>query len=246
LIEEVFPTVYGDLITQLISQQVDHERVTSALPTEDQTRANWEPLLGPLYQTHLINDSIFWTAASSGKWDTISNVNFLQEDLDGQDDSDELRAVRNMLTHGNVQVVHYSASFVRTIRAHFGREIQTLNPGRVRAVLRRYGNLLTSQNRETKLHILSYLMSDSCYSDLHGIQLLPLDNGSFVEFDAARQKVFVENRDHPKSLLMPGFEGRFVSPDLPYGIVNHFASALNGKQRLFKRCIKPLITPISS
>ena len=51
--------------------------------------------------------------------------------------------------------------------------------------------------------ILTYCLSDSCYNDLRGLNLLPLANGSFTNFDATseQQTVFLCSDDCPRSLL---------------------------------------------
>ena len=212
MIEEVLPTLYRDLLTQLVSQGVDHERVTLALPTEGETKPKWKSLLGPLYRTHLINSNIFWTQAGLGRWCKISEVYFLKEDVEGDEDSEAQEAVRNLLIRGNVQIVQIPSELVRTINQHFAGRIKSLNPGSMREFLRKNSFLLKDLNREKKLLILSYLLSDSCYSDLKDVQLLPLDNGAFEAISSLRPSIFIEADGHPKSLLMPGFQGRFIHP----------------------------------
>ena len=48
-----------------------------------------------------------------------------------------------------------------------------------------------------------YCLSDSCYSDLSGLKLLPLADGTFIEFDThfGVQEVHLCSTDCPHSLL---------------------------------------------
>ena len=78
MIEEVLPTLYRDLLTQLVSQGVDHERVTPALPTEGETKPKWKSLLGPLYRTHLINSNIFILVCNTPVLSNLSKLKLNQ------------------------------------------------------------------------------------------------------------------------------------------------------------------------
>ena len=212
-------------MSQLVSQGVEHNRVILALPTEDVTKPKWKSLLRTLYQTHLIATKILWTLAGGGQWVSPLRAIFLREDVDNDEDSEELCAVRIFLIHCGVELVKVSHTLIGTIK-RYTPVSNIFGTKNVSAKCRKFPRKLASQRRETKLHLLSYIVSRKEYDNIKGVQLLPLDDGTFEVFDVNCQSVFVESKEHPKLLLMPGFKGRFISPDLPSGIVSHFKAAL--------------------
>ena len=62
-----------------------------------------------------------------------------------------------------------------------------------------------------KLHLLSYLLSKGNFSLVNGLELLPLQNGSFTTFQDARfysQKVYTCSSEDQK--LFPGLENQML------------------------------------
>jgi sacsin len=59
---------------------------------------------------------------------------------------------------------------------------------------------------------LSFILQDGNWGDLGGIELLPLDNGTFTTFPTAVQAedIYVLNEEYAD--LFPGLGSRFVSP----------------------------------
>jgi len=231
LITDILPKVYLNFIQALICQNFDREKVYAALPTEESTLKNWQSLLQPFYQIQLLTEPFLWTLASGGQWISVSKAFFLSEDFGA--DSEILESVRTFLVDINIKVVDIPKPLLKTIKKLLGNDIRSLGPKNLRNFCRQNSQSLNEQSFETKLNLLEYILSDGNYGDLTGLQLLPLDDGNFVVFDRQRKHIFIESENHPKSLLMPGFYGRFLNPNISASIKEHFVAATGRICELF-------------
>ena len=93
---------------------------------------------------------------------------------------------------------------------------------------------LSTQSFDSKMHLLSYALSDGKYIGMEGICLLPLDNGSFEILSEILQTVYIDSDSHSRALLMPGFTGRFLNQGVPKNILHHFQTAIynSGKSKI--------------
>jgi sacsin len=192
---------------------------------------NWQSLLQPFYQIQLLREPFLWTLASGGQWISLSEAFFLSEDFGT--DSEVLESVRTFLVDINIKVVDIPKPLLKTIKKHLGDHIRSLSPKDLRNFCRQNNQSLNEQPFETKLNLLEYILSDRSYGDLTGIQLLPLDDGNFEVFNRQRKHIFIESENHPKSLLMPGFSGRFLNPNISRFIKEHFVAATGRISKLF-------------
>ena len=112
-------------------------------------------------------------------------------------------------------------------------EIQCLGPDALRNSLRKHPLILNKETFESKMKLLSYALSDEKYDQMEKIRLLALDDGSFAEFDKTNQTVFIDSDDHPRSLLMPGYRGRFLNQALPQTIRTKLIRAIGESCSLF-------------
>ena len=231
LITDILPKVYLNFIQALICQNFDREKVYAALPTVESTLKNWQPLLQPFYHIQLLTEPFLWTLASGGQWISLSEAFFLSEDFGA--DSEILESVRTFLVDIGISVVDVPKPPLETIKKYLGNHIRSLGPKNLRNFCRQSSQSLNEQSFETKLNLLEYILSDGNYGDLTGLQLLPLDDGNFEVFDRQRKQIFIESENHPKSLLMPGFYGRFLNPNLSAFIKAHFVAATGNICELF-------------
>jgi sacsin len=222
LIKEVLPSVYQELLTQLIANDICHSKVFLAFPTLRETKDNWSTFLEPLF-LELINHNTFWTRASGGHWIKPTEAFYLKEDVEGVEDSEELCTIRTFLVQARVLLVELPKNLMASVETLLREKIrhQILGPERVRRECKEKKMVLTSQSWKSKLQLLSYILSDQKYSDMLGIELLPLDDETFEKFDSSRPKVFISSDLHPKKLLLPGFCGRFLHQDTPQNLRSH-------------------------
>jgi sacsin len=169
--------------------------------------------------------------ASGGQWISLSEAYFLSEDFVA--DSEILESVRTFLVDIDIKVVDVPKPLLKTIKKLLGNHIRSLGPKDLRHFCSQNSQNLNEQSFETKLNLLEFILSDGSYGDLTGIQLLPLDDGNFEVFDRTRKRIFIESENHPKSLLMPGFSGRFLNPNISASIKEHFVAATGRICELF-------------
>jgi sacsin len=222
LIKEVLPSVYQELLTQLIANDICHSKVFSAFPTLRETKENWSTFLEPLF-LELINHNIFWTRASGGHWIKPTEGFFLKEDVEEMQNSEELDTIRIFLVQAGVPLIQLPKNLMASAESLLREKIRNcfVGPERVRLECKEKKMVLESQSWKSKLELLSYILSDQKHSDMGGIELLPLDDGAFEMFDSNRHKVFVSSDLHPKKLLLPGFCGRFLHQDTPQNLRSH-------------------------
>jgi sacsin len=222
LIEEVLPSVYQELLTQLIANGIGHSQVFSAFPTVGETKENWSRFLGSLF-LELVNQNIFWTSASGGHWIKPTEAFYLKEDVEGIENSEVLDTIRKFLVEAGVLLVELPKNLMVSVKILLREKIgnHILGPKRVRQECKEKRKILTSQSCSSKLGLLYYILTDQNYSDMGGIELLPLDDGTFEMFDRSRRKVFISSNLHPKKLLWPGFRGRFLHQDTPQNFISH-------------------------
>ena len=198
----------------LIDQGISPEKVYSALPTLIHTKYNWHSLLHHFYDKFQYFDKAFWT---QGKWLNFTESFFLAEDVSCEL-KESLEDVRAFLLQTNINLVQIPVLLMETVKVKLGQRLNSLGPSYLRSLLRGYSHILNNQNFQRKMSLLSYCLSDNEYNDMKNIPLLPLDNGGFETFDSQRQAVFIDSKEHPKILLMPGFKGRFLCENTPTAI----------------------------
>ena len=109
-----------------------------------------------------------------------------------------------------------------------------IHPNLIRYVLQKCPSSYVNLGREEKLLLLKFSLSDGQFSNLEGLQLLPLSNGDIVKFEETARTVFISSREHPQELL-PGLDGRFLDRDVDEEILDNLCKAVN--QGTVKRAI---------
>ena len=221
LVKEVLPSAYAEILGELSAQpSYDSDCCYPAFPNKMSTKVEWCQLLQPLFQTHLMDKKVFWTQASGGQWISPRESVFLIDDVEGEEDSDELEAVRDFVTDAGVPLVQLPEPLMATFKKYI--RTKTLTPKTVRQLCKMHAEVLKEQSSSAKMALLSYVLSDRDYGDLLGVQLLPLDDGTHEVFNLGKIKIFLDSQEHPKTLFLTGFQGRFVHPDITETIRDHF------------------------
>ena len=179
LVSELLPSCYDYLISkvQQVSQSSD---VYSAWPDVDKVQySHWSGLLSPLFDLVFSRPCIRCTDGSHSldNWIRINEATFLPEDKQIS------RVVITTVTRCGLKLIEVPGNVWTALRMK-GQVQGTsiLFPTLARAKLRQTPRSYQSLSRADKLALLSYCLSDKNYSDLHGIFLLPLANGAFIQF----------------------------------------------------------------
>ena len=102
---------------------------------------------------------------------------------------------------------------ITDVLRHRGYSVQTLSPDFVASCLTSTASY-KSFSFEDKMNIFQYLVSDGNYSRLNWLELLPVNNNTFVVFGNRNQcsRVLVCKDE---IALFPGQEDKFVRQNLP-------------------------------
>ncbi|KAJ8257134.1 hypothetical protein COCON_G00192860 [Conger conger] len=98
----------------------------------------------------------------------------------------------------------------------------------VAKVLRKTRHKGSSQE---KLLLLEFVLGDACYSELIGLELLPLQNETFVAFSSSvneKDAVYITSEEYPRTLY-PGLEGRFVLDSIKPTVMNSLKQAAKSR-----------------
>ena len=172
-----------------------------AWPDVKRIRQHWDRIAEPLLQI-LLKKEIVFTEAGGGKWLTVKQALF---DLLPESETKTLlqcvmlaarSPVVSVPTHITEAIAEY-LSFTE-ITAHLTRE-----------VLRRAPTCYKELERGEKILLLQFCLTDCRFDALHGLELLPLSNGTFTTFSNQTDPIYISSPDHPKELL-PGLSHRFL------------------------------------
>ena len=103
------------------------------------------------------------------------------------------------------------------------KEIQ---PNLIRRVLQQVPSSYVNLGRGEKLLLLKFSLSDNQFSNLEGLQLLPLCNGDFLKFEATARTVFISSEEHPQELF-PGLDEQFLDRGVDKEILDKLFKAVD-------------------
>ena len=200
LVSQLLPPCYAMLLTEA-KKHLSTDQFYKAWPDVNIVkRTQFSEILKPLFAA-LFRHAVVWTERTEalqqvGNWVLISQATFISEGR-------SLPSVmKKVLSSCGVQLVTIPAVMWRAIRfAKVG--LTEVSPRLARSNMRSHPNSYTSVDQYGKRVILTYCLSDNCYSDLNRLNLLPLANGTFTSFDSyyGGQTVYLCSTDCPRSLL---------------------------------------------
>ena len=102
----------------------------------------------------------------------------------------------------------------------YGNPTKEITPSLVRESLKETPTCYRSLGREEKLRLLKFALSgeDDSFTELGGLELLPLANGVFTSFSISSEAVYISSEDHPQELL-PNLEDQFLDQKIPEDIL---------------------------
>ena len=192
-----------------------------AWPDIDSIDHKWKGLEKPFFQL-LLEKNIFHTQADGGSWIKIEEAIF-QGQSEGKQNDLLLRVLLSVGLPAVTVPSHVHSALDRYV-AH-----QTeIKPPLIRDVLRQEPSCYTKLDRKEKLFLLQFCLSDRNFSDLDGLQLLPLSNGQFAKFENRATAIYIASPEHPQELF-PGLSDRFLDKTVEANILGYLqAAALKG------------------
>ncbi|XP_074651417.1 sacsin-like isoform X2 [Tubulanus polymorphus] len=185
------------------------------LPNPKDVDEKWKRLILEPFFSKLLNQELFQTTVRNEKGvvPLMDACLLVQE----KNDTDEMMTiVSNVLTSADYSVVHVPEYVEMAVRIYTGHHLLVVTPDVVRQAMKK--ETLSYQNRSDaeKGQLLEYILRDSCFSELKGIALLPLENGEYTEFQTPKLKniIYAEDKDNPLCLL-PGITDCFLRKCIP-------------------------------
>ena len=178
LVQYCVPHCYAQLIQVLVRMpSLPHKIVYNCWPSLQLVQNTpWEGILKTLFETILLNDRIVYTEANNGQWISLAEAMFVPK-------AGSLSpAVKKVLLLCRAKVVDLSTDQWNTIEHYYKRSVSIIGPSHLRNYLRQNRYAYKSMSYEEKLDILQYCLSDNNYSDMIGLELIPLVNCSFATF----------------------------------------------------------------
>ena len=220
LVQYCVPHCYAQLIQVLVRMpSLPHKIVYNCWPSLQLVENTpWEGILKTLFETILLNDRIVYTEANNGQWISLAEAMFVPK-------AGSLSpAVKKVLLVCRVKVVELSTDQWNTIEHYYKRSVSIIGPSHLRNYLRQNPYAYTSMSYEEKLDILQCCLSDNNYSDMIGLELIPLVNYSFATFQKtsrylASTHIYVCNTSIRYNLL-PGVQHMMVDVLSSYPLVH--------------------------
>ena len=91
------------------------------------------------------------------------------------------------------------ASSAGQLMASSAGPLTQVTPAWTRQVLRKVG--LGGASAPERLHLLEFVLSDQAYSELLGLELLPLQSGAFLPFSSSacdQDVIYIASEEHPR------------------------------------------------
>ncbi|KAM7413412.1 hypothetical protein PAMA_020685 [Pampus argenteus] len=234
LIITVIPKAYFTLITEAIKRvqtkkdqdfPLSSRGTYGAWPDPKQVKSRWKPILQPLFHD-LLQEQVIYSLSES--WITVDQAVFTELDTD----EDTSETVINYLQSSGTQVAKVPAAINSVLAAYIteSTEVRKVTPSFLRQVVRKYKHKGPSQE---KLLLLEFVLSDANYSDLIGLELLPLQDETFTTFSSyvtEKDAVYIASEEYPRSLY-PGLEGRFILENIKPSVMDRLQKAAKSRGR---------------
>ena len=209
LVKICLPSCYVKLVLELIQLcPSNYTAIYSCWPDIDQIEDTpWDDLLEPFYKLLLNGSQTVYTPVAGGQWISISESLFVSEK------EDVSQPVKKSVLNCHINLVELECNQWMALRQYYTQNKNILSPSKLRKALKKNLNAYNAMSSQEKVAILDYCLSDHVYNDLFGLKLLPLLNGSFVQFTQITHYttvVYVCSSSIPHTLL-PGLEHMLVS-----------------------------------
>nr|XP_026250752.1 sacsin isoform X5 [Urocitellus parryii] len=220
LVVNVVPKAYATLILDSI-KRLEMEKssdfplsvdvIYKLWPEASKVKVHWQPVLGPLF-SELFQNAVIYSI--SNDWIKLEQAYFSELD----ESLEYTESVLNYLQSSGKQIARVPANLAAAVQLNAvvsssSTPMRKVTPAWVRQVLRKCAHLGSA---EEKLHLLEFVLSDQAYSELLGLELLPLQNGNFIPFSSSvsdQDVIYITSEEYPRSLF-PGLEGRFILDNL--------------------------------
>ncbi|XP_049341092.1 sacsin-like, partial [Astyanax mexicanus] len=234
--KEVLPHVYLKMIrdaVQLSTKSLLPARAVYSLwPDLSKTEHNdrWHEVALDVFKRLFQSKGIFSLAQNEKNWVAALEAVFPSNSTD----TGVMSAVSRLLIKEGENLVTVPEHVLKAIRTVFPEpaSLKWVTPCLVRNVLRKteIGNVC----KDDKLSLLEYILSDGKYKELHGLQLLPLSDGSFKSFTNKEEDTVLIDNEEFSRVLLPFCKEKFLHSDVNGNTIPHLKQMVLTNANLYK------------
>ena len=205
LVSQLIPPCYASLLKAAMTLLTPAQFYEAWPQVDSVSDTPWESLLFPLFRI-LFSQANIWSERSDthpaqGRWIFPQNGFFIPEN-----EHTFSPIVHRALSSCGVRLANVPQVIWDALN-HTDVSVSVVSPTFTRGKLRNNSSCYKYLDRDSKHELLEYCLSDDNYSDLQGLALLPLANGTFGDlFD---QGCFICSQEFPHELL-PNLDERLV------------------------------------
>lgn len=164
-----------------------------AWPHPNQVKSRWKAILQPLFH-ELLRQPVIYSLCE--KWVQADEAVFSELDTD----EGISQAVINYLQNSGVQVAKVPISVDAVLATYTAEacEVKKVTPSLLRQVIRKNKHKGPS---EEKLLLLEFVLRDDSYTDLIGLELLPLQDETFTTFSSSvseKDAIYIASEEYPR------------------------------------------------
>ena len=213
LVQHVASEAYANVLL-LLRDSCDSsdgaDLVYKSWPNIQEVEKHWHCMLEQMFSI-LLKENILWTPTHHGQWKNLSDAYLDRMTTQFKNTSDETRrAVLDTLTQANEAVVNVPSHVMIAIDKYSSVPTKSITPEFLRALLKKKEKgvwKITNVPKEKKLLLLEFALADKNLDDMQGVPLLPLADGSFVDFRSIQYNrepaaaVYVSSTSNPRSIF---------------------------------------------
>ena len=199
-----------------------------AWPDIHSVNQKWKSVEKPLFEI-LLDQDVVHTEAKGGSWRKVNEAIFQKQSGDHWNDL----LLRVLLSVGLAAV--NVPRHVHSCLDKYASSKTEIEPRLIRHVLREVPSSYVNLDRQEKLLLLQFSLSDRHFSDLEGLELLPLSNGQFAKFEAQATTVYIASSEHPQELFA-ALDDRFLDKSVHEDIIRVLKEAVSQGTTKYNQC----------
>ena len=184
IVSRLLPHCYALLIKEACQRLIHSDVVYRMWPnvTDVLKSKHWNPVLEPLLKI-LYTQNNFWTTDGSiGRWVGLKDA-IITPIVESCPPGWEI--VCDVIAKSNKMLVEVPQNVLECLKLKHHVTVSELTPFLVTQLLKQYPSSYINRPQDEKLALLMFCLSDKCFTNVVGLQLLALANGKYAEFHAA-------------------------------------------------------------
>ena len=218
LVNEVLPGVYIRLIKEMIKISQDQGNspesvaaVYRCIPDKLFVDSKWEGCLNELIKQLLMTEFIFLPKQS--KWVQSNQPLYAMFDRQIVSEGQKETVTKLLNSHEHIENTEVPTYIWNLLKRQASP--RDVSPAEVCKIMRSEDVYKGAIDINDKKHLLQYITKDGEFGLLEGLELLPLQNGTFTTFRSTGGCPVVFCGTKEEIALFPGLEDKFVSSTLP-------------------------------